>query len=241
LGRIGHFAELAAHAGFIALCFVNTTGSGVLAAPFGGIDRRLSANPLAVGIPNAAGSPIVLDISTCAIAEGKIRVALNKGESVPGGCLIDHTGRPTNDPEVFYGDPPGAILPFGGHKGFGLSLAVDILAGALTGGGCTRAGVDRLEQGMLILALDPARFVPRDGFGGEVARFIAYVRTSRTTAPGVEILMPGEPEQRSRLQRRKHGIEIDENTWRQLVESCQSLGVPDEFYLRFSVEHKSNP
>src|SRR6185312_12479209 len=118
-----------------------------LVAPFGGISRRLSANPIAMGVPVTGAAPIIVDISTCAIAEGKIRVAFNKGVDVPKGCIIDPQGEPTTDPKVFYGDPPGAILPFGGHKGYALGVMAELLAGALTGNGCTKPGVNRLSNG----------------------------------------------------------------------------------------------
>src|SRR5207253_1181254 len=117
LGRIGDWALMAAEVGKLSLHFVNTSGAGILVAPYGGINRRLSANPIAAGVPVRGGSPIILDMSACTIAEGKIRVALNKGVPVPDQCLIDAEGRPTYDPKVFYGPPPGAILSIAGHKG----------------------------------------------------------------------------------------------------------------------------
>src|SRR5437899_1614176 len=130
LGRIGDWALMAAEAGKLSLHFVNTSGAGILVAPFGGINRRLSANPIAAGVPVKEGAPIILDMSACTIAEGKIRVALNKGVPVPDHCLIDAEGRPTNDPKVFYGPPPGAILSIAGHKGYGLGVIAEMLAGA---------------------------------------------------------------------------------------------------------------
>src|SRR5207248_7901543 len=95
LGRIGDWPLMIAQAGKLSLHFVNTTGAGILVAPYGGINRRLSANPIAAGIPVRDGPPILLDMSACTIAEGKIPVALNRGVSVPGKCLIDAWGRPT--------------------------------------------------------------------------------------------------------------------------------------------------
>lgn len=225
VGRVGDWVEMAAEAGKIGLCFVNTTGLGMLTAPFGGIDRRLSANPFAAGIPAPPGQPLILDISCSAIAEGKLKVAYNKGVSVPDGCILDHDGQPTNDPRVFYADPPGAILSFGGHKGFGLGMIVEVLAGALTGGGCTHPGPDRLEQGMLSIVIDPYRLQTPDAFQTDVTRFVEWVKSSRTTTPDGQILMPGEPEQRTRAQRSRDGIELDDNTWRQIREVCHSLGV----------------
>jgi uncharacterized oxidoreductase len=111
LGRIGDWPLMAAEAGLLSLHFVNTSGAGILAAPFGGIERRLSADPIAAGVPVRGRPPILLDISACAIAEGKVKVALNKGEQVPANCLIDANGRPTTDPKVFYGPPPGQRRP----------------------------------------------------------------------------------------------------------------------------------
>ncbi|MAV35649.1 MAG: malate/lactate/ureidoglycolate dehydrogenase [Planctomycetaceae bacterium] len=225
VGRVGDWPEMAAAAGLISFCLVNTTGLGMLTAPFGGIDRRLSANPFAAGIPTADGNPILLDISCSAVAEGKLKVALNKGVDVPDDCIIDHDGKPTNSPAVFYGDPPGAILSFGGHKGYGLGMVVELLAGALTGGGCTQPGRSRLEQGMLSIVVDPARFQPVDTFTAEVNRFVEWVKGSRTLTPDGEVLTPGEPERRTRQQRSAEGIPLDEKTWEQLSHSFQEWGV----------------
>jgi uncharacterized oxidoreductase len=228
LGRIGDWAVMAARAGQLSLHFVNTSGLGILVAPLGGINRRISANPLAVGIPAKGGTPMVLDISTSMIAEGKIKVALNKGVPVPDGCIIDAEGRPTTDPKVFYGTPPGAILPFGGHKGYGLSLITDILAGALTGSGCSTPGVTRLVNGMLTVLLAPGFFQSEAAFYEEVSRFVAYVKSSVKSAPDSEILMPGEIEDRTRAARLRDGIELDETTWRQILTTARSVGVVEE-------------
>lgn len=224
LGRIGHWAEMGLRSGLVSLHFVNTTGLGVLVAPWGGIDRRLSANPLSIGCPSRGGTPLLLDISTCMIAEGKIRVALNKGTLVPEGCLIDAQGEPTCEPRVFYDQPPGAILPFGGHKGYALGLMTELLAGALTGSGCTHPGVDRLEQGMLSIYLDPHRLAGETYFE-EVGRFVQFVKSSRVRSESGEILVPGEIEERTRQQRRSAGIDLDANTWQQLSNAAQTVGV----------------
>ena len=224
VGRVGDWVEMAADAGMIALCCVNTTGLGMLTAPFGGIDRRLSANPFAAGIPVAGSTPIILDISCSAIAEGKLKVALNKGVEVPDNCIIDSNGQPTNDPQVFYGDPPGAILSFGGHKGFGLGMVVEILAGALTGGRCTHEGVQQLEQGMLSIVIDPGKFQEVDAFSNEIQQFVTFVKGSRTVTPDGTILMPGEPEQRTRADRQANGIELDDTTWGELTATAEAIG-----------------
>lgn len=229
LGRIGDWPLQAARAGRLSLHFVNTTGAGILVAPFGGINRRLSANPIAAGIPIAGGSPILLDISACTLAEGKIRVALNKGVAVPEGCLIDANGQPTTDPRVFYADPPGAILSIGGHKGYGLAVLCEVLAGALTGGGCSDPRhADRVINGMLSIYLDPARFGDDAAFGAEVSRLIAWVKSSAPASPDSTILMPGEIEERTRAARLRDGIEIDETTWAQLLGAAGTVGLEPE-------------
>jgi uncharacterized oxidoreductase len=227
LGRVGDWPEMAAEAGMVSLHFVSTSGFGLLVAPLGGIDRRLSANPIAVGVPVEGARPIILDISTCSIAEGKIRVAFNRGQTVPEGCVIDAEGRPTNEPAVFYADPPGAILPFGGHKGYGLSVITEILAGALTGNGCGDPATSQVSNGMLSIVLDPDR-VPRDiPFGDEVRRFIAFVKGSRPATPGGEVLMPGEVEDRTLERRLEEGIPLEDLTRDQLIEAARSVGVED--------------
>jgi uncharacterized oxidoreductase len=228
LGQIGAWALLAARANKLSLHFVNTTGAGLLVPPHGGISRRLSANPVAAGVPAKGGTPIVLDISTSTIAEGKIRVALNKGTQVPEGCLIDAQGRPTTDPKTFYGPPPGAILPFGGHKGYGLSLVAELLAGALTGGGCSTPGVDRVVNNMLTILLDPSMFQTEEEFQQEVSRFLAFVKSAEKATPQSEIFIPGEPEEQTRQRRLRDGIELDETTWNQIVQTGRTLGVTPE-------------
>jgi uncharacterized oxidoreductase len=228
LGRIGDWPLFAVRAGMASLHFVNTTGAGILVPPFGGIERRLSANPIAAGVPVPGGPPLLVDISTSAIAEGKIRVALNRGTRVPDGCLIDAGGRPTNDPRVFYADPPGAILPFGGHKGYALGMLAEMLAGALTGGGCSDPAADRVANSMLSIVLDPSVFRDAEEFARDVRRFIDYVRTSAPAEPGGEILMPGEPEERTRTRRLQEGIDLEDATWQQILDTCRSLGVSED-------------
>ncbi|MBI3411981.1 MAG: malate/lactate/ureidoglycolate dehydrogenase [Planctomycetes bacterium] len=226
LGRIGDWPLMVAREGKLSLHFVNTTGAGILVAPHGGINRRLSANPIAAGIPVNGGPPILLDMSACTIAEGKIRVALNKGVTVPEDCLIDSRGQPTTDPRVFYADPPGAILSIAGHKGYGLAVLCEVLAGALTGGGCSNPkNADRVLNGMLSIILDPACFQKDAAFGAEIARFIAWVKSSEKATPDGEILMPGEIEQRTKARRVAEGIELDEKTWSQLSKTAEDVGL----------------
>lgn len=228
IGQIGAWALMAARAKLLSLHFVNTSGAGILVAPHGGYQRRISANPIAAGVPVPGGSAIVLDISTSMVAEGKIKVALNKGVPVPDGCLLDAEGKPTNDPKTFYGPPPGAILPFGGHKGYGLSIIAEILAGALTGGGCSNPKETRVVNNMLTILVGPRFFQSEAEFGREIDRFVAYVKSSAKVSPDAEILMPGEVEARMRQKRLADGIELDQTTWNQILDVCKSLGLSQD-------------
>lgn len=230
LGRIGDWPLLAAEAGKLSIHFVNTSGAGILVAPFGGINRRLSANPFAAGVPRSGQPPILLDMSCCTIAEGKIRVALNKGVQVPQDCIIDGKGKPCTDPQTFYSEP-GAILSIAGHKGYGLGIITEMLAGALTGGGASNpANANRLANGMLSIYLDPKFFQDNNIFifAAEVDRFVDWVKSSEKTTPGGEILMPGEIELRTKASRLRDGIELDENTWGNIVKICQKFDLPVE-------------
>ncbi len=229
LGRIGDWPLLAARAGKFSLHFVNTSGAGILVAPFGGINRRLSANPVAAGVPVAGGSPIIMDMSCCTIAEGKLKVAFNKGVDVPAGCIIDSAGQPTTDPKVFYGNPPGAILSVAGHKGYALGIVTEMLAGALAGGGASNPDhAGRLANGMLSIYMDPKFFAEDAVLKSEIERFVAWVKSSEKAQPGGEILMPGEIEEKTKARRLRDGIELDANTWKSIAEVASSLGVSVE-------------
>jgi uncharacterized oxidoreductase len=228
MGRIGAWAEQAAAAGLVSLHFVNTTGFGIQVAPFGGTDRRLSVNPIALGAPRPGAEPLIHDMSTGAVAAGKIRVARNKGELLPEGAIIDHQGRPTRDPEAFFTDPPGALTTTGGHKGYGLALFVEVLAGALTGGGAghpDKPSADRPINGLLSILIDPAALAGSAALAADLERLIAYVTASPPAQPGGKVLLPGEIERRTRAERLAHGIPLDPNTLNQLRGAARAVGL----------------
>jgi uncharacterized oxidoreductase len=138
---------------------------------------------------------------------------------------------PTTDPKVFYGSPPGAILSIAGHKGYGLGIITELLAGALTGGGASNpAHAGRLANGMLSIYLDPRCFQEDRVFTAEIHRFVEWVKSSQTVQPDGEILMPGEIEQRTKVLRLRDGIELDDTTWKSIVETGRSVGVDVETY-----------
>ena len=230
MGRIGAWAEQAAAAGLVSLHFVNTTGFGIQVAPFGGSDRRLSVNPIAIGAPRPGKEPLVHDMSTGAIAAGKIRVARNKGALLPEGAIIDNQGRPTRDPEAFFTDPPGALTTTGGHKGYGLALFVEVLAGALTGGGSghpDNPSADRPINGLLSILIDPERMAGGAALAADLERLVAYVTASPPAVPGGKVLLPGEIERATRAERLAHGIPLDPNTLDQLRGAARAAGVAE--------------
>lgn len=223
VGRVGVYPALAAEEGFIAQ--VHSNGHGVVrVAPWGGTEPRLATNPMAVAIPGE-DHPIVVDITTSVVAEGKVRVARNAGKPIPEGWVLDSEGCPTTDPADLY--QGGSLLPLGGelgHKGYGLSIVVDLLGGALSGAGC---GIltERVGNGLFIQVTDPELFAPRAEFRRRVSEFLRYLRSSPSKAGVAEILVPGEPESRISEQRRRDGIEIDEGTWTQVEAVARELGV----------------
>ena len=143
---------------------------------------------------------------------------------------MDSEGNPTDVPELFYGDPPGSILPIAGHKGSGLLFVIELLAGALTGGSCSNPkNASRVSNGMLSVIIDRSFFGSAGEFFPEVARFVDFVKSSRTVDEDGEILLPGEPERRTKAARMRNGIELDDVTWTQICATCRSLGVEHGF------------
>jgi uncharacterized oxidoreductase len=225
IGRAGDYPIMAAEHGMASVMFLNTHGAGALVAPFGGIERRLSANPIAIGIPRDEGGPIIVDVSTCVVAEGKLRNMRTASQPAPEGAIIDAEGKPTTDPNEFYGPPEGAILPVGGHKGFALGLASDILAGALSGAGCTRKGVKRVGNAFWVTIIDVERVRGREEFDEDVRNLVAYVKSSKLADGYSEILVAGEPETRTGEEREKNGILIHADTWQAIVETGRRYGL----------------
>ena len=227
LGRLGEFTLLAAEAGMLCFATVNNHGRGNLVAPFGGSDGRLSTNPLSFACPGPE-RPVLVDITTSVVAEGKVRLKKNAGQPVPEGWIIDSEGRPTTDPDDLYTSPRGAILPFGGvvgHKGYALGVMVDLLSGALSGAGVSHSSTCRNGNAAFFTLVDIEKFVPLDEFLENVGVLERHLKAS-PPAPGFqEILMPGEPELRAEERRMREGIFVDEETWRQFVACATTLGV----------------
>ena len=226
LGRAGDYSTMAAKRGMAAVLYLNTHGGGKLVAPWGGRERRLSANPITAAVARSTGEPFVLDISTCAIAGGKLHIMRNTGKPVPPNCIMDAQGRPTTNAADYFGPPEGALLPMAGHKGFGLALMCDLLAGALSGAGCSRPTTTRVGNAFFGVVVNIPMFRGRQAFDADVNQLMDYVQ-SCPLAPGFdEILIPGEPERRTRRQREKEGIPVDEATWAEVAAAANKYRVP---------------
>jgi uncharacterized oxidoreductase len=227
IGRIGAWAEQCAAAGLVSIHLVNVVARNVV-APFGGADARFGTNPVCIGVPLAGREPVILDFATSMIAQGKTRVAHNKGETVAPGCLIDDHGRDTVDPRYSVVPPWGALLTFGAHKGYGLAVICELLGGALAGGHTQRDADGtprRVLNGMLSVLLDPAALGDTAGFQHEAQAFIDWVKASPPREGVERVLVAGEPERASRAHRSAHGVPVDETTWAEILAAAASLGV----------------
>ncbi len=240
IGRVGDWAEMAAEAGFVSVHFVNVAGSQ-LVAPFGGVDRRLSTAPFAVGFPIEGGKPVILDFATSMVAEGKIMVAASGGKPLPPGVLIDHDGSLSSDPATLYGQGAdanlrgpragtGAIRAMGEHKGSGLALVCELLAGALTNSGCCGPDNRPTANGMLSFYIDPRSLGLAETMTAEARHYLDWVKTSRPASPDGEVLLPGEPERRLKAKRLAEGIPLSEGAWNSICETARLAGIEPARY-----------
>ncbi len=240
LGRLASYLRMAAQEGMVSFFVANSHGQRGLVAPWGGIAPRLGTNPMGIGFPTE-GDPFILDMTSCVAAAGKVALSHTKRESTPEGWLIDSGGTPTTDPDVLFQDPPGSLLPLGGiagHKGFGLGLAVEVLAGALSGAGCTRWESTRGGNAVFLMVASIETFLPLAQFRFETQRLMDYVKSSPRASGFEEIQIPGELEARHREKRVRDGILIDENTWQELLTAAGDVGLSWESSRRVWVEKK---
>ncbi|MFI5449763.1 MAG: Ldh family oxidoreductase [Candidatus Bathyarchaeia archaeon] len=229
IGRLGEYSTMAAERNMIGIISANDHGTGLIMAPYGGITRKLSPNPISIAFPSNRDHPILLDMSCTVVAQGKLLVKRSRKENIPEGWAIDVSGKSITNPNDYWGPPEGAILPLGGsvagHKGFGLGFVLDVLDGVLGGAGCSREDATRDGNGLFIIAINITDFVHLDEFRREVEQFTRHVKSS-ALAPGfTEILVPGDSEYREQIKRRKDGIMIEEETWRTILEIAHEVGL----------------
>ncbi|MEE9509667.1 MAG: Ldh family oxidoreductase [Candidatus Bathyarchaeia archaeon] len=219
VGRLNIYAEMAMKQDMVGLVSVNSTSS---VTPYGGKTRQLGTNPLCFAIPAGDESPMVLDMATSVWARGKVMVYLARGKELPEGVLQDSEGIPTNDPAKYFSG--GMLRPLGnlmGYKGFGLALLVEILAGALTGAGCSNSEEYRSRpfyggNGVFMMAIDIGRLTDINDFKKRVDELFSNIKNSPTAPSFNEILIPGELERRSREKLLQVGIYIEDKTWKEL-------------------------
>ncbi len=221
IGRVGEYLLTAAAEEIVALGFVN---AGANVAPYGAVQRLLGTNPISCALPRRHDPPVLIDLATSIWPEGKVRIAMHKGESVDPGLLIDKHGRPTQNPQDLYDG--GALLPIGGHKGSALSLMVEVLCGIMTGTGCAAFEEWPEGNGVVFITMDPSRFRPVSAFQDDLDRMIQIIKALPGSEAGREIKIPGEPELETAMIRKSHGIPIDDETWRQFVALSQSCEMP---------------
>ena len=240
LGRIGDWAERAAAADLVSIHMVNVRGS-LIVAPFGGIDRRMSTSPFCAGIPLSDGEdPIILDMATSVVAEGKALVALKGGKPLPDDAIITESGDVTGDPKPLYGDTnqgefpnpsngPGALRAFGNHKGSGLNFLMEMMAGALTGSGCAGTLSEpqrRFCNGMFSMYFSPNAFGhSENSFVSEVKAYVEFLKSSRPTEVGGEVLIPGEKEKQVMSERLKSGLPLAPEAWEDIVKTARDSGM----------------
>lgn len=239
LGRIGDWAERAAASNVVSIHMVNVRGS-LIVAPFGAVERRGSTSPFCAGIPLPGEDPIILDMATSTVAEGKALVALRGGKPLPHGAVVDGDGSLTADPKPVYGDTsegrypnpnmgPGALTTFGDHKGSGMNFLMEMMAGALTGSGTAAALTDtkprRFCNGMFSVYLSVEFFHSDDGFAREVKSYVEYWKSAKPAVEGVPVLIPGDKEKMTMAERRAGGLPLSEDAWGDIVTTGLSVGL----------------
>lgn len=216
IGRLGEYVEELANSGLVAIMWCNSDPS---VAAYGGSERLFGTNPFAAGIPNQ-NEPIIVDFATAASAEGKLRVARANGQTIPNGILIDKDGNESNDPADFYSG--GALLPFGGHKGYCLSLLIELVGGALSGGHPATSTKYLRGNGTVITAYAPEFFIGDDEFMTDIAQSVTKIKNTKPTNEQNPVLLPGEVETQFRLKNSPE-ISISAAIWQQIIELEKSL------------------
>jgi hydroxycarboxylate dehydrogenase B len=227
IGRLGEYVQIAADEGFLALMFANGSRPGGLVAPFGIRERIMGTNPIAYGIPSDGHGSVIADFSTSSVSEGKVRIASRNGAKIPLGWVIDKEGNPTENPGDLY--TGGAIQTFGGHKGYALSLLVEVIGGILSGADTPIFPDYRyMHNGVFLLVVNPAFFRPEQEYLGSVDFLLTKIKQALPTWGSDAALLPGDPERRQRATRERDGISMDNETWAEIIATGKILGVDVE-------------
>lgn len=216
-GRLGEWAEEGTRRGAIFLmCSASLQRANV--AAFGAVEPRLGTNPLTIGVPAAHGDGLVVDFATSEISGGKLDYLLSAGEQAPERALLDREGRPTRDPRAWRDG--GALLTFGGHKGYGLSLVIALLGGCVVG----QAAPDNPRHGAWACAIDPGAFADSGAVLDAVRTQLERMRTTPARRGFDAVEVPGDYERRNRA-RSAAAVAVDSGTWEQIVGLGRTLGM----------------
>ena len=232
VGRVADYPMMAAEAGMIGIMTADSGRSAKSVVPFGGREPRLGTNPICIAMPSNLPGPLFIDMATSAVAAGKLGVAVARGSSIPEGWLLDSEGSPTTDPTALRNG--GAMLPLGGpegHKGYGLSVMVEILSGILTGLGFGHDPSGRHNDGCFMAVFNIEAFRPLEEFKNEVTEFAQYLKSSPTAQGFDEVYYPGELEHLRTKKLLKEGIFIEDATWAKLEGLAEEYGVTAELSL----------
>ncbi|HKY94513.1 MAG TPA: Ldh family oxidoreductase [Kiloniellales bacterium] len=225
IGRVGRYGEELVGLGLGGLFFVNVTGHDAFVAPHGGRDARLSTNPLCIAVPG--DPPFILDMATSQIAHGKAVVARDKGLTLGPGLALDGRGEETCDPGAYL-DDPGALLPAGLHKGYGLALACELLAGVVGGAGILdehQPNDHVTRNNIFAVTFRPDRFDDPAAQRTAMADVRRFVTASPPRNPAEPVMIPGDPERRARAKRSVEGIPLPQPTVEALLATAGSLGL----------------
>ena len=225
-GAAALYAHLAVEHDMAGIVMTNTAPKVV--AP-GGTRPITGSNPLAVGVPSYGDYPFLLDMSLSTVAGGKLLLARERGEKIPHGWAVDKDGEPTDDPATAFA---GYWLPAGGVKGLGLSYAVDVLSGVITGanfGLGMRSQYGQADEpsgtGHLMIALRLEAVIDREELRERMREFIEAIKTSPLRDDAGEMLVPGESADRSEGVRRRDGIPLTVGLYRALLDLGHELAV----------------
>lgn len=226
IGRLASYPLMAEKEGMIALITADSGRGPKHVAPFGGKEKRLGTNPIAIAMPSNLDGPFFIDMASSAVAAGKINLALARQEAIPEGWIIDKEGRATTNPNAF--KEGGPLLPLGGtegYKGYGLSAMVEIFSGILTGLGHGVEPTGRHNDGCFMALFKVEAFRPLAVFKEEVTEFARYLKDTLPAEGFDEVFYPGEIEHKKEVIRRRDGIEVEATTWGKLVALAEEYGM----------------
>jgi uncharacterized oxidoreductase len=229
VGRLGEYAERAAEEGMVALMASSAAGNTGLVVPYGGAERVFSTNPIAAGVPAGAHAPFIMDFATSVVAAGKLELGPDKDRPIPEGWAVNAEGRPATTVRQFL--EGGGLLPFGGHKGYALSVLAELLGSALTGCGVPSdphkpRGLGFGGNSSFLIVLDIAHFTDPRGFAANVDALFERLEAVRP-APGFErVIIPGTPEREKRLANERQGrLTMDGAIWERIVAVAAERGL----------------